>query len=174
MAAAVPAAWPVAKQGGITRIAPFAWWSAEMQRPGDQKVHDAVGDQAAVGDVEEAPALDEEPLMTLLAFSGGIVDVHEEGVPGDGVVEAAGMLDVVSGEGVQAGDPAGFADADLRPGVDQIGLLQPWAVLVEEAQQIAGLTPPFDLGAGQAVGVGTVDIEDARRVDPPLPGRGCR
>ena len=138
---------------------------------GDQQVLHLLRQDHAVRHLAEAARLrDRGPQPFDVA---GDMLLARPAVDADGVVEARAGYDVLAAELIRPGDPPRLADAELRRGIDDIGIGEARRLALEEFEELHHLAAAFDLAGGEFVGIGAVEraavrLLHLRDVDAPL------
>ena len=146
MAAAVPAAWPMAIVWAMERTEACASCVAREAAPGHQRVHRVAHDERAVGDAHDLAVGQVLPARVgarMVVLDGRAAEAHL-------VVEAASAQHVVAGQAVVAVDAARLADADLRRERHERGLLVAGHAVAQEARVLEGLAAAAHLGLRRA------------------------
>ena len=149
IAAAVPAAWPIAMHWAIDRTEAWASWVALKQRPATSTFAASRTSERAVRDPDRLALGQVGPGR---ARAGRVV-LDRRPAQADRVVERPGRQDVVAGQAVVAVHAAGLADADLGPERDERGGLVAGHAVDEEPDVLERLPAPGDLGGRQEVRV---------------------
>src|SRR6202040_1936782 len=125
--------------------------------------------------VESARLRDRRKLEDHVARDMGF---HWPAVDADTVSEGRAAEHVLAREQIEADHPAGFADAELRRQVDDVGFLKT-GHRAQEIEGVDSLAAAFDLAARKIVGLEPVDraavlARQLGKIDPPFDWRTLR
>ncbi len=132
---------------------------------GDQQVVEPPWQQTAQRDVV---GLAWRQTLQDRAAALGIVDVDRIGAARDHVVELLRLENVVGGEPVIAGDPAGLAHAGMDAALGDVGLLETGHAAAKECRDLAELPAALPFGMAPVEHVGAEHPGHPRAVDADL------